>query len=46
MTWAIVKPRSAWIAQATDAWAVLEPQAPGARTCATSPPSTVTPSLS
>ncbi len=28
MTWAFVKPRSAWIAQAKDAWAVLEPQAP------------------
>ncbi len=28
MTWAIVKPRSAWTAQATTAWAALEPQAP------------------
>ncbi len=28
MTWAIVKPHSAWLAQATDAWAALEPQAP------------------
>jgi len=28
MTWAIVKLRSAWLAQATDAWAALEPQAP------------------
>jgi len=28
MSWAIVKPRSAWLAQARDAWAALEPQAP------------------
>ena len=28
MTWAIVKPHSAWLAQATDAWTALEPQAP------------------
>jgi len=28
VTWAIVKPRSAWIAQAKAAWATLEPQAP------------------
>jgi len=28
MTWAIVKPRDAWLAQATDAWTALEPQAP------------------
>jgi len=28
MTWAIVKPRDAWLRQATDAWAALEPQAP------------------
>ena len=28
MTWAIVKPRNAWLRQATDAWAALEPQAP------------------
>jgi len=28
VTWAIVKPHSAWLAQATDAWTALEPQAP------------------
>ncbi len=28
MTWAIVKPPSAWLAQATDAWTALELQAP------------------
>ncbi len=28
MSWAIVKPRDAWLAQARDAWAALEPQAP------------------
>ncbi len=28
MTWAIVKPHSAWLTQAKDAWAALEPQAP------------------
>ncbi len=28
MTWAIVTPHSAWLAQATTAWAALEPQAP------------------
>jgi len=28
MTWAIVKPRSAWMQQAKDARAALEPQAP------------------
>ncbi len=28
MTWAIVKPHSAWLAQAKAAWAALEPQAP------------------
>jgi len=28
MTWAIVKPHSAWLAQAKDAWAAREPQAP------------------
>jgi len=28
MPWAIVKPRDAWLAQARDAWAALEPQAP------------------
>jgi len=28
VTWAIVKPHSAWFAQAKDAWAALEPQAP------------------
>jgi len=28
VTWAIVKPPSAWLAQATDAWTALEPQAP------------------
>jgi len=28
MPWAIVKPRAAWLAQARDAWAALEPQAP------------------
>ncbi len=28
MPWAITKPRSAWIAQAKDAWAALAPQAP------------------
>ena len=28
MTWAIVKPRDAWLRQATDAWAALAPQAP------------------
>jgi len=28
VTWAIVKPPSAWLAQAKDAWASLEPQAP------------------
>jgi len=28
MTGAIVKPHSAWLRQATDAWAALEPQAP------------------
>ncbi len=28
MPWAIVQPRHAWIAQARDAWAALEPQAP------------------
>jgi hypothetical protein len=32
MTWAISKPRDAWMRQATDAWAALEPHAPtGAR---------------
>jgi len=34
VTWAIVKPHSAWLAQAKDAWAALEPQAPqGAQLC-------------
>jgi len=28
MTWAISKPRDAWMRQAKDAWAALEPQAP------------------
>ncbi len=28
MAWAIVKPRDTWVAQARDAWAALEPQAP------------------
>ncbi len=28
MTWAIVKPPSAWLAQAMDAWAAGEPHAP------------------
>jgi hypothetical protein len=28
MPWAVTKPRSAWLAQATDAWAALEPHAP------------------
>jgi len=28
VTWAIVKPPSAWLAQATDAWTALEPRAP------------------
>jgi len=28
MTWAIVKPHSAWLTQAKAAWAALEPQAP------------------
>ncbi len=28
MTWAIVKPHSAWLAQAMDAWAAGEPHAP------------------
>ncbi len=28
MPWAVTKPRSAWMQQATDAWAALEPQAP------------------
>ncbi len=28
MTWAIVKPHSAWLAQAMDAWAAVEPHAP------------------
>ncbi len=28
MPWAVTKPRSAWLAQATDAWAALAPQAP------------------
>ncbi len=28
MTWAIVKPRDAWVRQAKEAWAALEPQAP------------------
>ncbi len=28
MTWAIVKPPSAWMQQAKEAWAALEPQAP------------------
>jgi len=28
VTWAIVKPPSAWLAQATDTWTALEPQAP------------------
>ncbi len=28
MPWAIVKPRDAWVRQAKEAWAALEPQAP------------------
>ncbi len=28
MPWAVTKPRSAWLAQAKDAWTVLAPQAP------------------
>jgi hypothetical protein len=28
MPWAVTKPRSAWLAQATDAWTALAPQAP------------------
>ncbi len=28
MAWAISKPRDAWMRQAKDAWAALEPQAP------------------
>ncbi len=28
MPWAIVKPRDAWLRQAKEAWAALEPQAP------------------
>jgi len=28
MPWAVTRPPSAWLAQATDAWAALEPQAP------------------
>ncbi len=28
MPWAVTKPRSAWMQQAKDAWAALEPQAP------------------
>ncbi len=28
MPWAVTKPPSAWLAQATDAWAALTPQAP------------------
>ncbi len=28
MTWTISKPHSAWLTQAKDAWAALEPQAP------------------
>jgi len=28
MTWAIVKPHNAWVRQAKEAWAALEPQAP------------------
>ncbi len=28
MPWAVTKPRSAWLAQAKDAWAALAPQAP------------------
>ncbi len=28
MTWAISKPRDAWLAQAKAAWAALEPKAP------------------
>ncbi len=40
MTWAIVKPRDAWLRQATDAWATVEPQAPRAHRCAPSPLST------
>jgi hypothetical protein len=28
MPWAITKPRSAWLAQAREAWAALAPQAP------------------
>ncbi len=28
MTWAISKPRDAWVRQAREAWAALEPQAP------------------
>ncbi len=28
MPYTIVKPRDAWMQQATDAWAALEPQAP------------------
>ncbi len=28
MPWSIVQPRDAWLAQARDAWAALEPQAP------------------
>ena len=28
MPWAITKPPSAWLVQARDAWAALEPQAP------------------
>jgi len=42
VTWAIVKPHSAWLAQAMDAWAAVEPHAPRARSDATSPPSTGT----
>jgi len=41
MTWAIVKPRDAWLRQATDAWAALAPQAPRARSYAPSRPSTM-----
>ncbi len=28
MPWAVTKPRSAWLAQAKDAWTALAPQAP------------------
>ncbi len=28
MPWIVVKPRDAWVQQATDAWAALAPQAP------------------